>query len=168
MATIAALKQPGTISALDGYDPGAFYCELLGADKQPSRHIAPLWHCLETSELHTLQQRAADAEQELFKLGITFTVYTEKDAIDRILPFDVIPRVITAQAWSVIEAGVKQRVKALNLFLHDIYHDRKILADGVVPAALVLSHVCYRPEMIGLDLPCGTRFRSDRERLRSL
>ena len=156
MATIAALKHPKTISALDGYDPGKFYCELLGAEKQPGRQIAPLWHCLETSELTTLAQRAADAERELFKLGITFTVYTEKDAIDRILPFDVIPRVLTAQAWARIEAGVTQRVKALNLFLHDVYHDRKILKDGVVPAQLVLGNACYRPEMIGLDLPCGT------------
>ena len=156
MATVAALKQPSTISALDAYDPGDFYCELLGSEKQPGRQIAPLWHSLETSELSLLRQRARDAEQELFKLGITFTVYTEKDAIDRILPFDVIPRVLTASAWAQIEAGVKQRVKALNLFLHDVYHDRKILKDRVVPAALVLSNPCYRPEMIGLDLPCGT------------
>ncbi len=156
MATIAALKHPSTVSALEGYDPGEFFCELLGADKQPSRQIAPLWHCLETSELSALRQRASDAERELFKLGITFTVYTEKDAIDRILPFDVIPRVLTARAWAIIEAGVKQRVKALNLFLHDIYHDRKILADGVVPAELVLGNSCYRPEMIGLDLPAHT------------
>lgn len=156
MATIAALKHSKSISALDGYDPGDFYCELLGADKQPSRQVAPLWHCLETSDLSLLKQRAADAERELFNLGITFTVYTEKDAIDRILPFDVIPRILSAATWAKIEAGVKQRVKALNLFLHDIYHDRKILKDGVVPAELVLGNSCYRPEMVGLDLPCGT------------
>jgi uncharacterized circularly permuted ATP-grasp superfamily protein len=156
MATIAALKHPHMVSALDGYDPGSFYCELLGADRQPGRQFARLWHRLETSELSALRQRASDAEHELFKLGITFTVYTEKDAIDRILPFDVIPRVLTASTWAKIEAGVKQRVKALNLFLHDIYHERKILKDGVVPAALVLTNTCYRPEMEGLDLPCGT------------
>ena len=156
MATIAALKHSKTVSALNGYDPGSFYCELLGRDKQPSRIVAPLWHCLETSELSSLKQRAADAERELFNLGITFTVYSDKDAIDRILPFDVIPRVLSAESWAKIEAGVRQRVKALNFFLHDIYHDQKILKDGVVPAALVLSNTCYRREMIGLDLPCGT------------
>ena len=156
MATIAALKHPHLVSALEGYDPGTFYCELLGADKQPGRQIARLWHSLETSELSTLRQRASDAENELFKLGITFTVYTEKDAIDRILPFDVIPRVLTAASWARVEAGVKQRVKALNLFLHDVYHERKILKDGVVPAQLVLANICYRPEMVDLDLPCGT------------
>ena len=156
MAKIAALKQLQTISALDGYDPGDFFCELLGANKEPNRDIAALWHCLETSELHALRQRAADAERELFNLGITFTVYTEKDAIDRILPFDVIPRVIAAADWAKVETGVTQRVKALNLFLHDIYHEGRILRDGVVPAELVLGNVCYRPEMAGLDLPCGT------------
>jgi uncharacterized circularly permuted ATP-grasp superfamily protein len=156
MATVSALKHAKTVSALDGYDPGPFYCELLGADKQPGRMIAPLWHCLETSELANLKQRAADAERELFNLGITFTVYSEKDAIDRILPFDVIPRVISAQAWSKIEAGVIQRVKALNLFLHDIYHEQHILNDGIIPRALVLGNSGYRREMIGLDLPFGT------------
>ncbi len=156
MAKIAALKQPQKVSALEGYDPGEFFCELLGAEKQPTATMAPLWHSLETSELASLRQRAADAERELFNLGITFTVYTEKDAIDRILPFDVIPRVLSAATWSKVEAGVKQRVKALNMFLHDIYHDQKILADGIVPRALVLGNSCYRKEMIGLDLPCGT------------
>ena len=156
MAKVAALKHAKTVSALNGYEPGDFYCELLGSEKEPNRQIARLWHFLETSELESLRQRAADAEHELFKLGITFTVYSEKDAIDRILPFDVIPRVLAAKAWSKIESGVKQRVKALNLFLHDIYHDRKILKDGIIPAELVLSNPCYRPEMVGLDLPHGT------------
>ncbi len=156
MATIAALKHSTAVSALDGYFPGDFYCELLGPDKQPGRQIAPLWHTLETSDLAQLRQRAADAERELFNLGITFTVYTDKDAIDRILPFDVIPRVLTADAWAQIEAGVKQRVQALNLFLHDIYHKRQIIKDGIIPADLVLGNTCYRPEMVDLDLPCGT------------
>jgi uncharacterized circularly permuted ATP-grasp superfamily protein len=156
MARVSALKNPKTVSALDGYDPGEFHCELLGAEKQPGRQIASLWHCLETSELSILQQRAADAERELFNLGITFTVYTEKDAIDRILPFDVIPRVLNAADWSRIDAGVKQRVRALNMFLHDVYHEGHILTDGVVPKDLVLGNPGYRREMVGLDLPCRT------------
>lgn len=156
MAKLAALRPPKTISVLDGYDPGKFYCELLGGKKQPSREMAPLWHALETCDLGSLMLRASDAERELFNLGITFTVYTEKDAIDRILPFDVIPRVLGAPDWAIVEAGVKQRVKALNLFLHDVYHDQKILKDGVVPADLVLGNSCFRKEMMGVDLPCGT------------
>ena len=156
MAIVSALKQPNAKCALDGYDPGESFCELLGTEREPNALIAPLWHALETSDLALLQRRAADAERELFNLGITFTVYTEKDAIDRILPFDVIPRILPAAAWAIVEAGVQQRVKALNLFLHDVYHDRRILKDGVVPAELVLGNECYRKEMIGLDLPHGT------------
>jgi len=87
----------------------------------------------------TLLLRAADAELDLFDLGVTFTVYSDKDAIDRILPFDVIPRVVRAAEWRKVEAGVIQRVRALNLFLWDVYHDRHILNDGTVPAELVLD-----------------------------
>ncbi len=89
-------------------------------------------------------------------MGVTFTVYSEKDAIDRILPFDVIPRVITAGEWAHVEAGVIQRVQAINLFLGDVYGDQKILKDGVVPAELVLTNSSYRPEMRGLTVPFGT------------
>lgn len=153
MAAVAALKNPKMISCLQGYEPGPFYCELLGARQQPTREIAPLWHALETSELSALRRRSADAERELFNLGITFTVYTEKDAIDRILPFDVIPRVVTASDWRTVERGVKQRVQALNLFLRDIYHEQRIIRDGIVPADLVLTNPNFRKEMVGLDLP---------------
>ena len=156
MAHIAAFKERSFISALEGYDPGERYCELLGSSRQPSKPVTPLWHTLATTELDRLRKRAADAEQELFNLGITFTVYSEKDVIDRILPFDVIPRVIHASDWALIESGVTQRLRALNLFLHDIYHDQKILKDGVVPGELVLTNPCYRPEMIGVDLPFDT------------
>ncbi|MBU2532815.1 MAG: circularly permuted type 2 ATP-grasp protein, partial [Alphaproteobacteria bacterium] len=107
-------------------------------------------------DLATLVQRAGEAENELFNLGITFTVYSDNDAIDRILPFDVLPRIISAADWQIIEDGVKQRVKALNLFLWDVYHDRKILKDGVVPERLVLGNSNYRPEMVGFDPTCGT------------
>ncbi|MFX9050329.1 circularly permuted type 2 ATP-grasp protein, partial [Acinetobacter baumannii] len=85
-----------------------------------------------------------DAEQELYNLGITFLVYSEQDAVDRILPFDVIPRILSAAEWAHLERGVVQRVTALNLFLHDIYHDQKILKDGIIPAELVLGNHNFR------------------------
>src|SRR2546423_6699112 len=117
---------------LEAYDPRSFYCEMLrGNANQPVRErLAHLG-------IETLKERAASAEAELYNLGITFTVYSDKDAIDRILPFDVIPRVIAAEEWEHIEAGVIQRVTALNLLLDDIYHDQKILTDGVIPGDLV-------------------------------
>ncbi len=133
-----------------------YYCELNGDRGKRIPQLERVRERLKNLDISTLVARAREAENELFNLGITFTVYSDKDAIDRILPFDVIPRVLTAGEWQIIESGVVQRVKALNLFLWDIYHDGKILADGVVPKALVLGNSNYRPEMRGLDPPCGT------------
>jgi uncharacterized circularly permuted ATP-grasp superfamily protein len=156
MGTLTALKDPKQAGPFDGYDPKPFFCELLGKDLQPAKPLIGVWQRLQTLDVSTLLRRAADAEHELFNLGITFTVYSDKDAIDRILPFDVIPRVMTAAEWRVVELGVIQRVRALNLFLWDIYHERHILNDGTVPAALVLNNKNYRPEMVGFDPPHGT------------
>ena len=103
-----------------------------------------------------LRARVREAERELFNLGITFTVYTDRDAIDRILPFDVIPRVLSPADWLAIDSGVKQRVAALNAFLHDIYHDARIIRDGIVPGELVYGNANFRPEMKGFDPPQGT------------
>ena len=86
------------------------------------------------------QGRAAAANAELYNLGITFTVYSDAKAIDRILPFDVIPRVLSAAEWRQIESGVIQRVTAINLLLDDLYHGQHVLKDGIVPADLILGN----------------------------
>lgn len=140
---------------LKDYDPDGFYCELLGFGENRPANVSTIRDRLDQMSLTRLRERAVDAERELYNFGITFTVYTQKDAIDRILPFSVIPRVITAEDWETIRTGVIQRVTTLNLFLHDIYHDQKILKDGVVPKDLVLGNANYRPEMQGLDVPGG-------------
>ena len=136
---------------LSGYSAGGYYCEMTGGTA-----AAPVRERLNGLSIEELRQRAARAEAELHDLGITFTVYSEKDAIDRVLPFDAIPRVISSEEWRVIQAGICQRVAALNLFLHDIYHEQRILRDGVVPAELVVGNAHYRPAMQGIDLPHGT------------
>jgi uncharacterized circularly permuted ATP-grasp superfamily protein len=138
-------------SVLDGYDAAGFFCEMLRSEA-----TQPIRERLGRLSIDALQRRALDAEAELYNLGITFTVYSDKDAIDRILPFDVIPRVLSAAEWNTVETGVVQRVAALNLLLHDIYHDQKILKDGVIPADLILGNSNYRPLMQGIDLPHGT------------
>ncbi|HTQ34769.1 MAG TPA: circularly permuted type 2 ATP-grasp protein [Stellaceae bacterium] len=109
------------------------------------------------------KRRAAGAEEALYRLGITFTVYTDSQAIDRILPFDAIPRILPATEWDQIERGVKQRVTAINLLLDDLYHDQKILKDKLVPAELILGNANWRPQMRGVKIPhkayvniCGT------------
>ncbi len=139
-----------------GYDAGGYYCEVFGRTDAPAHHTLPLRERLSRIPVDELRRRARNAENELFNLGVTFTVYSEKDAIDRILPFDVIPRVLSADEWRQIEAGVIQRVTALNLFLHDVYHAQRALKDGIVPRDLVLGNSNYRPEMQGFDVPCGT------------
>jgi uncharacterized circularly permuted ATP-grasp superfamily protein len=147
---------PATGDWLSGYDAGGYYCELFGRVDAPATHTQPLRERLSRIPVDELRRRARNAENELFNLGVTFTVYSEKDAIDRILPFDVIPRVLSAAEWKHIESGVIQRVAALNLFLHDVYHEQRVLKDGVVPRALVLGNANYRSEMVGFDAPCGT------------
>ena len=140
------------------YDPSGFYCEMAhGAASQQVRGR------LERLSSDDLKRRAAEAEAEFRDLGITFTVYSDNNEIDRVLPFDLIPRVLSAQEWQHIERGLTQRVAALNLLLDDLYHDQRILGDGVIPVDLVLGNANYRPMMQGLDLPhrayvhiCGT------------
>jgi uncharacterized circularly permuted ATP-grasp superfamily protein len=141
---------------LSTYDRGGFFCELFGNDEKPAKHTKAIIERLNSLDFQDLRRRSKDAEHELYNLGITFVVYSDSDAVDRILPFDVIPRVLSAAEWARIEAGVKQRVTALNLFLHDVYHDRRILKDGIIPPELVLGNANYRPQMIGLDVPLGT------------
>ena len=137
------------------YDAGQYFCELT-ARTGDGGSIDQIRTRVSAIGLDALRARAAEAEHDLINLGITFTVYSEAEAIDRILPFDCLPRVITASEWRHIESGVKQRVKALNCFLHDIYHERRILNEGVVPAALVLGNSNYRPEMEGFPIRFGT------------
>lgn len=147
------VDQPGPFA---DYDPGGFYCELTSDARDDSGVTAELRRRIATIGLEALRVRAAAAENDLINLGITFTVYSEATAIDRILPFDCIPRVITANEWARIEAGVRQRVAALNLFLHDVYHEQKILRDGVVPGDLVLGNANYRPEMQDFPIRLNT------------
>ncbi len=160
MTEATHLAQDNQTTALSGswkgYQPGGFFCEMLRQGQAPESVIQAVIERIGRVPLEELHQRARDAERDLLERGITFTVYSDAQAIDRILPFDLIPRIITAPEWQIIEAGVKQRVAALNLFLHDIYHDQKILKDGVVPRELVLGNQGYCQEMIGFDVPRGT------------
>ena len=139
---------------LSDYDPGGYFCEMFG--RRGLAHTRPIRRHLDGMEIAALRRRARDAERELFNLGITFTVYSDRDVIDRILPFDVIPRILSKKDWATIEAGVKQRVAAINLFLADIYNAQHILKDGTVPAELVEGNANFRKEMRDFTPPGGT------------
>jgi uncharacterized circularly permuted ATP-grasp superfamily protein len=152
-------------SVLDGYDPQDFYCEMLRS--QASRAVRER---LASLSIEALKQRATNANAELYNLGITFTVYSDAKTIDRILPFDVIPRVLSSEEWQHIESGIVQRITAINLLLDDVYHRQHLLRDRIVPADLILGNRNYRPLMCGIDLPhktyvniCGTDIVRDEQ-----
>ena len=100
-----------------------------------------------------LSHKQREAEMLFRRLGITFSVYGEGSDAERLIPFDVIPRIFGASEWALLERGLKQRVRALNAFLHDIYHDQAIIHAGLIPKDQVLGNSMYRPEMRGIDLP---------------
>ena len=105
-----------------------------------------------------MHARREEAEMIFRRVGITFAVYGDKDSgegTERLIPFDLIPRVIPAHEWRDMEKGLRQRVTALNRFIHDVYHDQEIVKAGIVPADQILSNAQFRPEMIGVDVPGG-------------
>jgi uncharacterized circularly permuted ATP-grasp superfamily protein len=108
---------------------------------------------LETTPPEILASRRAQAEFMFRRIGITFGVYGDKDAAERLIPFDIVPRVISRAEWTRLAAGLTQRVTALNLFLKDVYGARAILKENIVPPELILQNPFYRPEMIGHRAP---------------
>jgi uncharacterized circularly permuted ATP-grasp superfamily protein len=129
------------------------YDELLTAEGLP-RHAA-LSESLSALSGEVLAERQRHAEEELLEKGITFAVYGHNDGHEKIWPFDVVPRPIPWDEWIMIEAGLRQRIRALNLFLDDVYGEGRILRDGVVPESLVKTAKTYRPECAGFRPPGG-------------
>ena len=138
------------------YDPGRYFCELTRHRADAGPVPGQLIERLGRIGLDVLRARARAAETELIDLGVTFTVYSDATAIDRILPFDCIPRVLTSREWALLERACIQRVAALNAFLGDIYGPGHIVKDGIIPAELVFGNSNYRPEMKDFPVPHGT------------
>lgn len=136
----------------DAYDLDGFYDELFDSPDHPRRGAELLIRLLNQLPEGELQRRQEAAELALLHMGITFGVSGEAE---RIFPFDVIPRVLSAEDFDYIERGLRQRIHALNEFIHDVYHDQKIVSDGVVPDFVVRSAQSYMPEVAGLDPPRG-------------
>lgn len=113
----------------------------------------PLFDVLSGWSTEEFERHLARANVTFQQIGITFTIYGDARGTERLIPFDPIPRVIAATEWRQIQSGIRQRVKALNRFLHDIYHDRHVLRDGVIPSALVLGGPGYLRQMVGVDVP---------------
>lgn len=147
------LPGDGLDALLTRYQQGDFYDEMFAEDGQIRPHYRPLARTLANLSAADVRDRRARLEQAFMNQGVTFTVYKDDAGIERIFPFDPMPRVITRRKWERIEKGLQQRIFALNAFVHDVYHGQRILADKVVPPDLVLSARYYRPEFEGFDVP---------------
>jgi uncharacterized circularly permuted ATP-grasp superfamily protein len=138
----------------DAYDPenGPFFDEVFEAKTSPRPFCMPLVSGINNLPPGELGTRQAAAERALLSMGITFTLNGEGE---RIFPFDIIPRIISATEWQRLERGLTQRIEALNLFIQDVYGDQKIIADKVVPAELIETSAAYRPQCEGIKPPRG-------------
>jgi uncharacterized circularly permuted ATP-grasp superfamily protein len=155
--------KPGHDAPFENYAFRAGYDEMFTPDHRLRPHYVSLGHRLVTLETDELCRRQQACELSFLQQGITFTVYSDAQATERIIPTDLLPRIITAAEWVHIEAGLKQRITALNLFLRDLYGDGRVLKDGIVPRSMIYGSRHYRREMRGLQVPhnayvnvCGT------------
>ncbi len=136
----------------NGQMPAAFD-EMTGPTGEAREGYETLKRWLAETPAEVLSRRRAEAELLFRRIGITFAVYGDVDAEERIIPFDIIPRILTRSEWTRLSRGLEQRVKALNAFLTDIYGEREIVRAGKVPEDLILRNPYFRPEMTGLKLP---------------
>jgi uncharacterized circularly permuted ATP-grasp superfamily protein len=128
---------------------------MLDSGGEPRAHCAAFWSWLDAQSRERLAQKRSEADALFHRLGITFAVYGENAGTERLIPFDIVPRIIPADEWARLEAALKQRVRALNAFIADVYHEQRILRAGVIPPERVLCNLQYRPEMQGVDVPGG-------------
>jgi uncharacterized circularly permuted ATP-grasp superfamily protein len=129
-----------------------FYDEMYAADNSVRPHYDVFSGWLNDTTPEFIAQKREEADRAFHRVGITFAVYGEDAGTERLIPFDIIPRVIPVDEWKMLEAGLIQRVRALNAFLHDVYHDQSILKDGKIPAEKVLKNAQFRPQMMGVDV----------------
>jgi uncharacterized circularly permuted ATP-grasp superfamily protein len=129
------------------------YDEMYSKGTSPRAHYERLARWLESMPREQFEEKRREADLLFHRVGITFAVYGDEDGAERLIPFDTIPRIIPNAEWQQLEKGLRQRVAALNRFVHDIYHDQDILRAGVIPAEHVLTHDAYQIAMVGIDVP---------------
>ena len=137
------------------HDLVPFYDEMRSDAEHCREHYQPYARWLAEQSTSRLEQKRAEADALFHRLGITFAVYGEEEGSERLIPFDIVPRILPAHEWQQLEAGLKQRARALNLFVEDVYHDQRILKAGAVPIEAIVCNAQYRPEMQGIDVPGG-------------
>ena len=133
----------------------SFYNEMFEDDGNPRVCYFKYLEWLNAPEQKNLIKRKEEAENVFRRTGITFNVYSEKEETEKLIPFDLIPRILTGDEWKIIQRGVEQRVKAINSFLWDIYHHQEIIKAGIIPRNLIEQNEAFLPEMIGFTPPSG-------------
>lgn len=144
---------PPFLPPFDSYGLSSAYDEMFASSNESRGQYNILHDRLRELPMETLERRQLAADRTFMHQGITFTVYNDNRGTERIFPYDLLPRILTNSEWATIEKGLTQRITAINLFLHDIYHEQKIFKDKVVPQDLIMSCKHYRTEMQGFTVP---------------
>ncbi len=148
------MSTPGRFGSVPSMEPRAGHFDEMVDDGSRTRPpYAEYRRWLDTEDPRRLLKKSAEAEALFRRTGITFNVYGEDEADERLIPFDIVPRIISAREWRNLARGIDQRVRAINAFLHDIYHRREILRAGRIPVDLVARNDAFLPEMIGVSPP---------------
>ena len=155
---------------LKSYRPADLFDELIDAHGNVRPYYQPVADRLFPLKPEELEQKVKNLELLFLKQGVTFTVYGDEQGTERVFPFDPVPRLIPGSEWEVVEAGLIQRITALNLFLYDVYHEQKILKDNIIPSEVIHGAAHFRPEFVGVQVPrdtyihvCGTDLIRDRD-----
>jgi uncharacterized circularly permuted ATP-grasp superfamily protein len=149
------MKKKAAPVRFDSYDPGRFHDEMFAPDGTVRPECKQLLERVHSLAAGDFLRRHKGAERALMRMGITFNVYGDDQATERIFPFDIVPRIMGGGEWARVEKGLQQRIHALNLFIDDIYHDQRIVNDGIVPRELVESSSGFRSQCVGLNPPKG-------------
>jgi uncharacterized circularly permuted ATP-grasp superfamily protein len=154
----------------DNYSVNGIFDEMFSATGKPRSHYASVFARLNDLGNDALQRRRRMADISFRNQGITFTVYSDQVGVEKIFPFDIVPRIIPANEWQQIEKGLIQRITALNLFCKDIYHEQRIIRQNIIPAEMIYAAKMFRREMLGVKVPrdiyihiCGTDLIRDKD-----
>jgi uncharacterized circularly permuted ATP-grasp superfamily protein len=139
----------------EDYEVGDFFDEIFDGVHKPRAWARSLVKTIAGLPDGELRNRQKAAERALLQMGITFNVYGERAGTEKIFPFDLVPRIVSATEWARIEKGLKQRIRALNLFIDDLYHGQRILKDKVLPSEIIFSSKAFRKQCAGFDAPHG-------------
>src|SRR4051812_25631154 len=160
---MSASADPGAKGLFDSYDPGVFFDEMFENGGRIMPHYRRFHELVGKLTSDDFQNKQRSVDLAFLRQGVTFNVYGDSRGAERIFPFDLVPRIIPFQEWQLIERGLTQRITALNLFLHDIYHEQRIVKDGFIPAQSVFAGKHFRREFVNFSVPkdiyihiCGT------------